>query len=282
MDCLPVPFKKKVRDILEYFASKENEYGLLEGMEGWVFLEWSKASDFMEDVNFPSNMLYCAALETAGRLLNEPSLTEKALRLKKTIKEISFNGEWFIDNAVRKDGKLELTENTSETCQYFAMFFQILTKAEAPAFYEKMLGEFGAFRAGNAYAGVHPSNMFIGYVVRLMLLAKAGYRELLLKECKHTFASMARATSTIWELFADNASCNHGFGSILGKLICEAAIGFVRTDEKDKKIYVHKDYAMRNACLQLPLQKGMLKIEIADGVRKITVSDGYEILTVND
>lgn len=269
-------YKEKIRAIISYFSSKENEFGLLENMEGWVFLEWSKASDFMEDVNFPSNMLYCATLESAAKLLKDNTLTEKANNLKKTIKAWAYNGEWFIDNAVRRNGKLTVTENISETCQYFAMFFNILKKEEAPAFYEKMLMEFGAFRKKGAYADVYPSNLFIGYVLRLMLLACEGKRNLLLEECKRTFADMARSTSTIWELFGDNASCNHGFGSIIGKLICEAETGLVFVNEKER-IIVLGEYAGENLSLCLPVQLGVLKIVIRDGKRNISIPNGYSI-----
>jgi alpha-L-rhamnosidase len=68
----------------EFFEKSENEYGLLENLEGWVFVEWSKANDFTEGVNFPSNMLYSGAIASAGRLYGDKALLEKAEKIKKT------------------------------------------------------------------------------------------------------------------------------------------------------------------------------------------------------
>lgn len=44
--------------LLTDFRRFENELGLLEKLESWVFLEWSKSNDLVQDVSFPSNMLY--------------------------------------------------------------------------------------------------------------------------------------------------------------------------------------------------------------------------------
>lgn len=43
----------KVNALLDYFARYENEDELLENLEKWVFVEWSKANDFVQDVNYP-------------------------------------------------------------------------------------------------------------------------------------------------------------------------------------------------------------------------------------
>ncbi len=210
--------KEQVYKTLRFFEKSENEIGLLENLEGWVFVEWSKANDFIDGVNFPSNMLYYGALASAGRLFEDADLTAKAEKIKKTVIEKSFDGELFIDNAVRVDGKLVLTDNVSETCQNYAMFFNLVTPEQNPEFYAKLDNRFGAFDE-SAERTVHRSNMFIGYVLRLLILYREGKYELLLKESKEAFLPMARETGTIWEFFETHSSCNHGFGSIVGMLV---------------------------------------------------------------
>ncbi len=225
--------RSRVEGILKLFEGFENEYGLLENLRGWVFVEWSKANEFVQDVNFPSNMLYVGALRAAAELLEKECLLEKATVLKKKIIELSFNGRYFRDNAVRgADGKLQVTENISETCQYYAAFFEILTKGEAPAFYTRIVEELGKFQDNPE--GIHPSNMFIGYILRLTLLHSLGEKERLLKECKAQFLPMAERTGTLWENFGGNASCNHGFASVVGYLI-EDAIGVECENMKKRK-----------------------------------------------
>ena len=50
--------RDRVLKLFEYFQAYENSDGLLEKLPGWVFVEWSKANEFVQDVNYPSNMLY--------------------------------------------------------------------------------------------------------------------------------------------------------------------------------------------------------------------------------
>ena len=208
----------RLRDILNFFEKYENEYGFLENLESWVFIEWSKASDFTDGVNFPSNILYAAALKEAGSMLADSALIDKAERLKGAIRNFSFKNGLFRDNAVRKNGKLELTDNASEVCQDYALYFGIADRDD-----EKLYGRFlNRFGIDSGKAEVYESNMFTGYVIRLMILQREGEYGKVLKECKEKFLPMAKRTGTIWELFAENASCNHGFGAIVGKIVYES------------------------------------------------------------
>lgn len=207
---------QRIRDILDFFAGYENEYGLLENLEGWVFVEWSRATDFVGGINFPSNMLYAEALRAAGALLQDRSLTEKSNDLKQKIRQMSYNGTVFIDNAVRVDGRLKLTDNVSELCQIFAQYFGVAP--DDPKFRENYINRFR-----HSDYEVCPAALFIGGILRLMSLIQMGEYALVLEEVKERFFGMAERTGTIWELFSDNASCNHGFGSIIGKLICDSA-----------------------------------------------------------
>lgn len=215
--------RQRIQDILEFFGGYENEYGLLENLEGWVFLEWSEASDYTEGVNFPYNMLYADMLRAAGRLLNEDSLIQKSEALKHTIYNMSYNGKVFIDNAVRTEDKLIRTEHVSELCQTFAMFFQI--GCAEHDFCEDFKNHFKSMNHGK---GIAPTAMFIGEILRLMVLFEMEEYELLLEECKERFLTMAEKTGTIWEFFEQTASCNHGFGAIVGRLICESVMALQR------------------------------------------------------
>ena len=213
--------KKQVYKTLEFFQGYENEYGLLENLDGWVFVEWSKANDFIDGVNFPSNMLYASAIESAGKIYGDDQLIKKAKTLKKTVYDLSFDGELFVDNAVRENGRLTPTENVSETCQNYAIFFKIVDKFTHPEFFAKIPNRFGAFDEGARK--VWRSNMFIGYVLRLEILYSEGLYELLLKESKQAFLPMVKTTGTIWEHFETHSSCNHGFGAIVGMLVYKSA-----------------------------------------------------------
>lgn len=208
--------RQRIRDILDFFSGYENELGLLENLQGWVFIEWSRATDFVDGINFPTNMLYADALRAAGTILQDPSLLKRSEQVRETVFKMSFNGTVFIDNALRVDGKIVPTDNCSELCQIFAQYFGLAP--DSRTFAEN-------FYSGFAHCGytVCPSALFIGGVLRLMCLYKMERYDLVLHECEERFFPMAERTGTIWEFFDEQASCNHGFGSVIGKLIYDSA-----------------------------------------------------------
>lgn len=216
-------FKNRVYRLLDWFKKYENNDGLLEDLPGWVFVEWSKANDFVQDVNFPSNMLYSSALYAAGELFGDKELTEKGEKLKITVRERSFDGEFFRDNEVYENGALVSTENRTETCQYYAFFTGVATKELYPELWKTLSTEFGPDRAKKgAYPEIHPSNAFIGNFLRLELLCRNGDYSKLLEEIKGYFLYMAERTGTLWEHKDTCASCNHGFASYAAELIYKA------------------------------------------------------------
>lgn len=208
--------KDIVYGILGGLERLENEYGLVEDMPGWVFVEWSRANDkdVICGVNFPTNMLYCGALEAAARTYGDAALMEKAAKLREVIRGMAFNGEYFVDNAVRVDGKLVLTQTTTEVCQYYAFFFGVATKELHPGLWDTFLHKFGPKRkANNPCPDVPFANAFIGNYLRLDILMREGLYAQLLDEIADYFDYMAQQTGTLWENDHSSASCCHGFAS---------------------------------------------------------------------
>lgn len=216
-------FKDKVYGLFEYFKSFVNEYGLLEKLESWVFVEWSKANDLVQDVNFPSNMLYAGALEAAGRLYDDEELVLQAKKIRKTIAQLSFNGEFFVDNAIRENGELKVTDNTTEVCQYYAFFFKIATIDSHKELWDKLINDFGPQRKiTNTYPDVYFANAFIGNYLRLDILSQHGLNNKMIEEIEGYFSFMAEKTGTLWEHDDVRASCNHGFASYVVYLLDKA------------------------------------------------------------
>ena len=184
-------------------------------MPGWNFIEWSKANDWVQDVNYPSNMLYSKMLLTMGEIFNDELLIENAEKVKAKVIEQSFDGEYFIDNSIRNsDGGLRLTDNRSETCQYYAFYMGVATKEEYPELWNTLLNDFTSDRVKRGlWKEIHPANAFIGYYLRLDLLSKENEKDAVLKDIEDFFYSMAEKTGTLWEHNKPKASCNHGFAS---------------------------------------------------------------------
>ena len=209
--------KGKMYDLLTYFRRFENEFGLLENLESWVLLEHSRASEFTQDVNFPSNFMYAAMKKTMGSLYDDAALYQEGEALLKTAREmaLSTGSVFFSDNALRKDGKLVVTQGVcSEVCQYYAFYFGAATPEENPDLYRILIHDFGPQRKTvNPWPNVYYANAFIGNYLRLDLLWQWGLKERLLEEIKGYFTFMTDRTGTLWEVDLPTHSCNHGFAS---------------------------------------------------------------------
>ena len=208
--------KPRVMGLVDYFVPFENEFGLLEKLDSWVFVEWSRANDpdVVQDVNFPTNMLYKRMLEAVASLYGEERLRKKAARIRQVIRERSFNGTFYTDNERRTESGLENPGNCTEVCQYYAFFTGTATKEEDAALWETLLRDFGF---GRKELGLHPrvafANAFIGNYLRIELLYREGLYEEVLDNIRGYFAKMAALTGTLWEHDMPSASCNHGFAS---------------------------------------------------------------------
>ena len=150
-----------------------------------------------------------------GELYGEEALRERSERVRARTAELSFDGEVFIDHAVKgEDGKLHNTRNSSEAGQYYALLFGGID-LNSPK-YEK-LREY----VGNSFAtfdtegrGFVPVNAFIGFYLRICTLMRLGKKELLRQDLKSFFGGMVASTGTLWEYKQFKGSFDHGFASL--------------------------------------------------------------------
>lgn len=217
---------EKLRDKCERFigwlVKFLNGEGLLENPDGWGFVEWSRANDLISDVNFPTNMLFCAALRALNELYGG-NYGEIADKTEKAIYDYAFNGKFFVDNAFRINGRLERNTEWTETCQYYAFYFGFADKERNPNLYETMFEKIRTYRfVGDEYPNMYPSDAFIGVYLKLDYLYKIGNYGILLEEIKNYFSYQAEETGTLWEYREPRASCCHGFASIIAEWIFNA------------------------------------------------------------
>ena len=273
--------KSNICGILGYFEKLENEFGLLENLQGWVFVEWSKANDpeFIRGINFPSNMLYADALIKAGYLLKKEKLIEKGKKLKETIRALSFQNGFFVDNAVRDaQNQIIPTKNITETCQYYALFFDVIKKEDDPIFFEKMVQNFGEYRDDKTvYPNVYKSNVLMGIMMRLSVLNRYGYDHLVFKETIDYFYKMSSLTGTLWEHDSVFASLNHCFTSYIINIFLDASFGLKWIDNKKKVIHMSKKGPTLEGRVSLPLGKQSLTLSFRKKNLLITKPDDYKI-----
>ncbi len=191
---------------------QHNRDGLLEKLPGWNFIEWSAANEFIRDVNYPTNMLWAAALDVVARVYARPELSARAAAVRDTVRWQSWDGEFFVDNAVyAADGSLQLTQNRTEVCQYYAFYFGLATPQTHARLWERLSTEFGPRRRTvNPYPEIHFANAIVGNYLRLELLSRHGRTRQVAEEMKGFFLTMAEATGTLWEHTDQRASCTTG------------------------------------------------------------------------
>lgn len=230
--------KNRVYALIDYFKPFLNEDGLLEKLTRWVFVEWSHANSLVQDVSYPSNMLYAQMLEVAGRLYNDEALSQQANRIRETIRKQSFDGEYFIDNAIRgKDGALELSGEHTEVCQYYAFFTHTATPQSHPELWKRLRDEFGPVRKQtNAHPDVPFANAFVGNYMRNELLSRQGLSAQILSETVDFYLPMVELTGTLWENMTTVASCNHGFASHIAHVLYRDVLGVYDISPTEKKV----------------------------------------------
>ena len=217
-------FKAQLYALLGYFKKYENEFGLVEKLPSWNFVEWSKLNQRVHDVSWATNMLFSEAVECIGKLYNDDALLEKAAKLRETINEMAWNGKMYMDRAMRQeDGSLKNTDELSETTQYYAFRFGLADLEEERCAYLKdmVMNVFGKDVMAEKCPEIEPSNSLPGFYIRTELMLRWKMYPELIEYIKHFFLPMAKATGTLWENKTPGASCDHGFASFIAIAIEE-------------------------------------------------------------
>jgi alpha-L-rhamnosidase len=155
------------------------------------------------------------------------------------IRRQSFDGEFFVDNAVRENGRLRVTRNRTEVCQYFAFFFDVAKPATHEALWRKLQTEFGPDRKRRGlYPEIHPANSFVGNVLRLELLSRYGFKQQAMEESRDYLLYMADRTGTLWENIDTAGSLNHGFASHVVNCLYRDVLGLAPVDWVSKSVRV--------------------------------------------
>ncbi|MBQ8409174.1 MAG: hypothetical protein IJY39_09965 [Clostridia bacterium] len=208
-------FRDSIYGLLDFYARYENADGLLEDLPSWNFVEWSKANQWVFNVNYPTNFLYAQVLEAAYELYGDGALKDKCAKVRRVAVEQSFDGKLFHDHSVRgENGELVLQNDISEICQYYAILFAGIDM-NAPKYAELLRlvrDVFGAIRK-EEMPEIEVINAFIGVYLRLEALLKLKEFDLVLADIESFFGNMERLTGTLWENRSVHGSLDHGFAS---------------------------------------------------------------------
>lgn len=275
--------KERVYALVDFFRPYLNSDGLLESLDKWVFVEWSDANSYVQDVNYPSNMLYASMLDAVSHLYGDAALATQAQQVRETVRSQSYDGRFFCDNAIRlADGTLQRTDHHTEACQYYAFYLQTATPERYPELWQRLRDEFGPVRhTVNPYPDVAFANAFIGNYLRLEMLSLYGLKAQLLDECVAEYTKMANRTGTLWENMSDYASCNHGFAAHIGHVLLRDILGIADVDPATRTVTLHfSDNGVKHCSGVRPLGNEAIALEwfIVEDVCHYTLSlpKGYK------
>lgn len=237
-------FRQQVLDFVNYHLRYLDKNGLLCGVKGWVFIEWSKANSLTEDVNFPTNMLFYATLCAVQELYQTDEYAAVAKRLKEAIYQYGYDGEFFLDNvAATKSGYEKKESDRTEVCQYYAFYFGFADEERNPSLYRFLFEEVrGRAELGEKYKFLERASNFFGLFLRLDYLSERVSGNRLAEELKAYFLSEAKETGTYWELHGAVDSCCHGFSSVIVAFILRATFGLAGFDEENRLILKRTDF----------------------------------------
>ena len=126
-----------------------------------------------------------------------------------------------------KDGKLRGKPFYSESAQYTMLWGGLFTKEECPGLIDAAVYELGpAPRRKPPKLDIGAANMFIGLCIRLDMLSRLGYVDVMLEEIKYLCGIMLKkGPGTLWETVSGQSSRCHGFMSHIGVLLSRDVLG---------------------------------------------------------
>jgi len=205
-----------------------------------------------------------------------------------TILRQSWDGEYFADNAVRNtDGRLEVTRNSTETCQYYAFYFKNATPEAQPQLWQRLINDFGPSRMETKlHPEIPPSNAFIGNVLRMELLSRTGLTEQLLRESRDYWLYMAERTGTLWEHTDLRASLNHGFTSHVINVLYRDVLGLFLVDSVTRQVELRFTDSSVDWCQgRVPVCDGVVSLRWTRDhgtlTYKLVAPAGYKVSIVN-
>lgn len=275
-------FKVKILGILENFAKYENEFGLLDSLKGWIFIDWSSANDAenTQPISVATNCLYAVALKACAEMYEIESLKTKAenileiLSMKAYSNEFfSGSGRMFSDSMKVENGELVSNKYISEAAQYYCILAGLDINKQKDLI-SHLFDEFGPDPVcSKLNPSVATANVFIADILRFEALSKFNMKTKISSELKKLFGSMLdNGYDTFWETNNDFNSVCHSFTSYAAVIILRDVLGVGLPNAASLKVtinpstdlvnwakgsvltskgYITVDFSMNSECLQI-------------------------------
>lgn len=230
--------RNRVVEFVQGLLSLRKEHGLIETGRG-EFVDWSLANrDFaLKPVSVSNNCLAVYMLEKLGKLYDCTEWIETASEIRNIIERLDSTSGIFGgggDGAVYINGELKRNDCPSEGGHALELYsgFHRKDKLYVRQFL-KTMGPCPEFRAD---PNVAKANLFIGLMIRFVVIAELDETEVLVRELKDVYLEQLRVGSgTFFENINAISGC-HGFNGMAAALLKEKMLGLGQPIEKDKTV----------------------------------------------
>lgn len=253
-------FLKKHRSMVEWIVSTlekyQNKFFLLENLDRIVYVDGTTSGTLNDKQHVPynqpisvsTNAMYAVALHQLGEFYENRIWTEKAERIRILLKKaISFtdreNSLQLPSDAFSMDetGNISCNGYSSEASQYFIMWTDLITREEAPSYYNFLFDCFG--RAPSVPISntrfFLTSDFHMGTNARMEVLAKYGEIKKLVDEIKaFSLYMIDNGPGTLWEGWSRDSSMSHSFVSWFGMILERELLGLHIPDAVNQTIEI--------------------------------------------
>ena len=238
-------FKERVAAFVCGSMSYLGESGMLENLP-CVFVDWSMANNAVNvsPISTAANALYSYTLENLGKLYDEKIWVDNAISIRNSLKKaIEDNGGGAIipDSFERNaHGKLVGRGYTSEACTFTALWAGLYNKEENMPAIKFAKDHMGTCPKYPSDLNIGKSNLFIGLCIRLDMLARLGYYDVMFKDMLDIYMwQLKEGPGTLWECnYIDTSSRCHGFSSHVGVHLLRDVLGFADINKKEGYITI--------------------------------------------
>ena len=229
--------RDRVAALLDTLPKYVGESGLFENMEP-LFVDWSLSNQSfaLYPVSVPVNCLIAYVYEQMGNLYEVERWKEIGAKTRERLS--SFQAQWSreSDGYTFRDGAFLSNGCQTEAGIALTLFsgFGITDERYVSAFVDRM-GTCPKYRPD---PNIGRANLFIGLMVRFVVLARLGRTETLVRELKDVYLpQLNRGAGTLFESIDAFSGC-HGFNGMAGALIVNQVLGLGQPEQLTKTVVI--------------------------------------------
>ena len=250
-----IEFRDRFRERIEAFVKGTKDFiGKSNLLQHFPFIyidgSYANGNDYTQPISTAANALYAHMMMELGSLYGREDWIAEGEAIRTILRDVTGNDrsgerlrehiERFSDNLNynEENGMLSQTDKASEGGMCTALWSGLWERGEMPSLDRMIRDCLGPAPFYAPPSTIGRSALFIGFCIRLDLLAKWGQIDTMLKDMWAVYGPQLReGPGTLWEHFeVTNSSRCHGFEGHVGVLLMRELLGLNIPDRLDRTI----------------------------------------------